>query len=250
MYLTHYIIKRSKIQFCICHQIWCLVEPERSNSVLQVMTGIFHLHVIIYFHYNPHVGTQNFPVSLQKKVLSQSSKSYTIDMTSLSVYNLFGQGACSYLETRGSQKESNLGNTLSVEEFRCNIHEWQSLRRATVVDRSILLVKQNSSTNHSTSPLFYCTPQLSQVEHNRLGLMLCPSSWWRHQMEIFSALLVLCVGNSPVTGEFPSQRPVTRSFCAFVDLRLNKRLSKQSRRWWVETPLHPLWRHCNVEIIH
>ena len=38
------------------------------------------------------------------------------------------------------------------------------------------------------------------------------SPWWRHQMETFSALLALCAGNSPVTGEFPSQRPVTRSF--------------------------------------
>ena len=27
-------------------------------------------------------------------------------------------------------------------------------------------------------------------------------SWWRHQMETFSALLAICVGNSPVTGEF------------------------------------------------
>ena len=35
--------------------------------------------------------------------------------------------------------------------------------------------------------------------------------WWRHQMETFSALLTLCVGNSPVTGEFTSQRPVTQS---------------------------------------
>ena len=26
------------------------------------------------------------------------------------------------------------------------------------------------------------------------------SSWWRHQMETFSALLALCAGNSPVTG--------------------------------------------------
>ena len=47
--------------------------------------------------------------------------------------------------------------------------------------------------------------------------------WWRHQMGAFSALLALCAGNSPVTGEFPSQRPVTRSFDVFSDLRLNKR---------------------------
>ena len=50
--------------------------------------------------------------------------------------------------------------------------------------------------------------------------------WWRHQMETFSALLALSVGNSPVPGEFPSQRPVTRSFDAFFDLRLHKRLGK------------------------
>ena len=30
------------------------------------------------------------------------------------------------------------------------------------------------------------------------------------------------------TGEFPTQRPVTRSFDVFIDLRLYKRLSKQS----------------------
>ena len=44
-------------------------------------------------------------------------------------------------------------------------------------------------------------------------------------METFSALLALCAGNSPVVGEFPSQRLVTRSFDVFYELRLNKRLS-------------------------
>ena len=67
-------------------------------------------------------------------------------------------------------------------------------------------------------------------------------SWWRHQMETFSALLAICAGNSPVTGEFPAQRPVTRSFDVFFDLRLNKRLSKQRWSWWFETPSRPLWR--------
>ena len=71
-------------------------------------------------------------------------------------------------------------------------------------------------------------------------------SWWRHQMETFFALLAVCAGNSPVTGEFPTQRPVTRSFDVFFDLRLNKQLSKQSSGWWFETPPSPLWRHCNV----
>ena len=65
--------------------------------------------------------------------------------------------------------------------------------------------------------------------------------WWRHQMEIFSALLALCAGQSPVPGDFPAQRPVTRSFDVFFDLPPNKRLSKQSRGWWFETISCSLW---------
>ena len=70
-------------------------------------------------------------------------------------------------------------------------------------------------------------------------------TWWRHQMETFSALLALCAGNSPVPGEFPAQRPVTRSFDVFFDLLLYTRLSKQPWVWWFETPSCSLWRHCN-----
>ena len=40
-------------------------------------------------------------------------------------------------------------------------------------------------------------------------------TWWRHQMETFSTLMTLCEGNPPVTGRFPSQGPVTRSFEVF-----------------------------------
>ena len=61
-----------------------------------------------------------------------------------------------------------------------------------------------------------------------------------------SQLLTLCARNSLVTNEFPSQRSVARSFDVFFDLRLNKRLSKQSTRRWFETPWRSLWRHCNV----
>ena len=69
---------------------------------------------------------------------------------------------------------------------------------------------------------------------------------WRHQAETFSALLALCVGNSPVTGEFLSQRPETQNFDVFIDLRPNKRSSNQSWGWWFETPASSLWRQCNV----
>ena len=69
------------------------------------------------------------------------------------------------------------------------------------------------------------------------------------QMETSSALLALSVGNSPVAGEFPSQRTVTRSFDVSFDPCLNKRLSKKSRRRWFETLLRSLWRHCNGWIV-
>ena len=69
--------------------------------------------------------------------------------------------------------------------------------------------------------------------------------WWGHQMETFSELLAICAGNSPVSGEFPAQRPVTWSFDVFFDVCPNKRLSKQSWGWWFETPSGSLWRHSN-----
>ena len=71
-------------------------------------------------------------------------------------------------------------------------------------------------------------------------------SWWRHQMETFSALLAICAGNSRVPGEFRAQRPVTRGFDIYYDLCLNKRLSKQSWAWWFETLSRTLLRLCNV----
>ena len=82
-------------------------------------------------------------------------------------------------------------------------------------------------------------------KHVKLCPDRCVCSRWRHQMETFSALLALCAGNSPVSGEFPAQRPATRSVDVSFDLHLNKRLSKQSWGWWFETPLRSLWRHRN-----
>ena len=60
----------------------------------------------------------------------------------------------------------------------------------------------------------------------------------RRQMEKKSALLDHCEGN-------PRKMQMTQSFDVFFGLRLNKRLSKQLRRRWFETPLRPSWRPCN-----
>ena len=61
---------------------------------------------------------------------------------------------------------------------------------------------------------------------------------------IFRVTGPLC-GEFTAPGDFPTQRPVTRSFDVFFNLRLNKRLSKQPWGWWFETPSWSLWRQCN-----
>ena len=78
---------------------------------------------------------------------------------------------------------------------------------------------------------------------------VCGNSWWRHLMETFSAFLALCVGNSLVTGEFPSQRPLTGSVDFFFELHLSKRLTKQSKHHQFEMSLHSLWHHCNLRYL-
>ena len=83
------------------------------------------------------------------------------------------------------------------------------------------------------------------IEVETLYMIGWSKTWWRHQMETFSVLLALCAGNSPVTDEFPAQRPVTRRLDVFFDLRLNEQLSKQSWGWLFETPSRSLWRQRN-----
>ena len=102
-----------------------------------------------------------------------------------------------------------------------------------------------NETSPETSPSKQCFLLRRHLDIET-GRWQHPISWWRHQMETYSALLAICAGNSPVPGEFPAQRPVTRNFDVFFDLRPNKLLSKQWRGWWFETPSRPLWRHRNV----
>ena len=94
-----------------------------------------------------------------------------------------------------------------------------------------------------------CKLMLGQIYHKNpvLPVWQSASSWWWHQLETFSILLALCVWNSLVTSEFPSQSPVEQSSDVFFDLRLNKQLSEQLRCRWLETSSRSLWYHCNAE---
>ena len=87
--------------------------------------------------------------------------------------------------------------------------------------------------NHSFTPSLEI--QYSSLEwcpRKAISSRISGLSWWRLQMETFSALLAICAGNSPVHGEFPAQRPVTRNFDVYFDMHPNYRLSKQSWGWW------------------
>ena len=99
------------------------------------------------------------------------------------------------------------------------------------------------TNNYCLSQGFLVTFCTEHGSHTAVPVTLV--QWWRHQMDTISAILVICVWNSLVTGEFLGRRPVTRSCDVFFDLRLNRRLSKHSWGWWFETPWRPLWRHCN-----
>ena len=118
-----------------------------------------------------------------------------------------------------------------------------NLRDLIAATGLVILLKLDSN-RRLFSPLWPCN-LMDDLENYRATLLhytkLCASSWWRHQMEKFSALLAVCAGNSPV----PVTRPVTRNFDVFFDLRLNKRLSILSWGWWSETPSSSLWRHRN-----
>ena len=104
--------------------------------------------------------------------------------------------------------------------------------------RSIImfLIREESDGGHRIKRLLCIGfKQLCQVD----PIMMTSSNG-----NIFRVAGPLC-GEFTGPGEFPAQRPMPRSFDVFFHLRLNKRLSKQPRGWWFETPQWSLWRHCN-----
>ena len=110
-----------------------------------------------------------------------------------------------------------------VKKVLCTICTIQGIQNTVGI---LLSTNLNHIDNATTTEIL-----LLQTNDESNMAVVYNFTWWRHQMETFSALLAICAGNSPVPGEFPAQRPVTRSFDVFFDLRLNKRLSKQSWGW-------------------
>ena len=140
----------------------------------------------------------------------------------------------------------------------CNIHIYKESREHSLTKNMVVSIRSDPDnpvtksvlyhefsgdgpallTNHLQDPACVSLlPGTGRRGRYRWHLQWTPMSWWRHQIETFSALLAIC--------DRYSQRPMTRSFDVFFDLRLNKRLSKQWWGWWFEMPSGSLWRHCN-----
>ena len=115
-------------------------------------------------------------------------------------------------------------------------------KRDEIFDDWLLL----ASYNHLLVYVYVITfvYAFSSLRHVIIDSRHSKKSWWRHQMETFSALLAICAGNSPVPMNSPLKRQWRFDVC--IGLCLNKRLSKQWWGWWFETPSRSIWRHCNV----
>ena len=87
----------------------------------------------------------------------------------------------------------------------------------------------NKSTCLQDRSNFHGSRAWQIVKISNTAFPLLPHMMTSSNGNIF-ALLAICAGNSPVLGEFPSQRPVTRSFDVIFGLRLNERLSKNNRK--------------------
>ena len=133
-----------------------------------------------------------------------------------------------------------------IDTFECTFYAWcvgSILTCITLLEVST--APQGTDINEKN-----ISKLINSIDKIALKKFVCNSfdiflgAWWSHQMVTFSMLLTLCAGNSLSTSEFPSQRPVTQSFNVSFDLCLNKRLGKQLRRWWSETPSCSL-HHCN-----
>ena len=124
-----------------------------------------------------------------------------------------------------------LNETVDVKISYFSVYFWENVKNIHNLESTYNLLTQLCITRDNTNGISLLMD--SSLAESRWGRLVRQfRSRWHHRTETFSTLLALCVGNSPVTGEFPSQRPVTQSFDVFFDLHMNKRLRKQSRHWW------------------
>ena len=121
-----------------------------------------------------------------------------------------------------------------------------------VEQERLIYMKCMESPGAENISIFQCRAKhryvLTQWDRETYVNWIIIGSWWRHQMETFSALLALCEGN-PIQRWIPLTKASDAKLWCFFDLRLSKWLSKQSICCWFETPSSSLWRHCDVHVL-
>ena len=222
---NHY--KRNSLSTCLVIDEEILVVPFIHNkALLSIQTGYIITWSILW----------KLPLKYYSDVIMGTMGS---QITSLMiVYSTIYSGA----DQGKHQSSASLA-------FLRGIHRWPVTWKMFPFDDIIMKLTHNSSLRVKK---WANVPTQRTTDAESIAMLswylkesrLCPCLMMSSN-ETFSALLALCVGNSPFAGEFPTQRPVTWSFDVFFDLCLNKGLSQQSWGWWIETPSGPLWRHCN-----
>ena len=84
---------------------------------------------------------------------------------------------------------------ISITAFDLYLNKYQCIKRGDLCTLPVLF-----STIKWTH-LWYCflwSVMGPSLRADSTKIRSCQLSWWRHQMETFSALLTLCEGNSPV----------------------------------------------------
>ena len=169
-------------------------------------------------------------------------------ITSLTVvYSIVYSG----VNQRKHQSSASLAFVWEIHRGPVNFpHKWPVTRKMFPFDDVIMTCSWTDVV--AALLLMILLTLLSCVNsHPRVTLTsICLNYRWSSMMtssnaNIFSVTGPLC-GEFTGPGEFRAQRPVTQSFDVFFDLRLNKRLSKQPRGCWFETPSWSLWRQCNA----
>ena len=116
-------------------------------------------------------------------------------------------------------------------------------RRNGIFRDTILCVEKNIQSHIGTCVLHWT---ICMIEYKSIKCRMKPcSTMMTSSNGNVSALLAICAGNSPVPVNSPHKGQWRGAFDVLFDLRLNKRLSKQSWGWWFETQSCPLWRQCN-----
>ena len=92
------------------------------------------------------------------------------------------------------------------------------------VDISVMTWGEIITKRYGNLPLAFSICLIDNIGNNNISstivkCFLNTYPWWRHQMETFYTSLAICVGNSPVTGEFPTQRHVSADVLVLMGYR-------------------------------